>query len=107
MQIGTKLRLLRKSKGLSTSDLAAMVNISQSYYSRFENDKAVPDVVMLSSILGALGTTMSDFFADDSDQLPPDLLQLIETAKKLTPEERKKLNDLLQTILERTDRNER
>lgn len=106
MKIGSKLRLLRKSKGLSTSDLAAIVNISQSYYSRFENDKAVPDVVMLSSILDALGTTMSEFFAHDSEQLPPDLLQLIETAKKLTPEERKNLNLFLQSTLERTGKNE-
>ncbi|TPG86841.1 XRE family transcriptional regulator [Brevibacillus laterosporus] len=106
MQIGEKLRTLRKSMNLSTAELANQISISQSYYSRFENNKAVPDIVLLSRILEALGTNMSDFFSDQSNELPSDLLQLIETAKKLTPEERKKVIDMLQTFLRRANSNE-
>lgn len=98
---------LRQKLGLSGNQLAKLAGMAQSTVSSIESGKTSPTVESLERICHALGITLSDFFADDSDQFPPDLLQLIETAKKLTPEERKKLNDLLQTVLERTDRNER
>jgi len=44
IKIGEKLRALRKSKGLTTNELAEKVNVSQSYISRFENNRAIPAI---------------------------------------------------------------
>ncbi|MFT9848474.1 helix-turn-helix domain-containing protein [Aneurinibacillus sp. REN35] len=98
MQIGDKLRSLRKSKGLTTSELADMVSVSQSYISRFENNRAVPDVDMLARILEALGTNIASFFAND-DSLPPELDKLLKTAKKLTPSQIKAVQHLLDEMV--------
>lgn len=98
MQIGDKLRSLRKSRGLTTSELADKVSVSQSYISRFENNRAVPDVDMLARILEALGTSIASFFAND-DSLPPELDELLKTAKKLTPSQIKAVQHLLDEMV--------
>jgi len=90
LNIGNKLKVIRKLKGLTTSEVAQKVNVSQSYISRFENNKAIPDVEMLANICSALGLTLAEFFADTSDQepLPPDICRLLDLAKQLTPRQR-------------------
>lgn len=96
--IGMKLRALRKAKGLTTQQLANKVAVSQSYISRFENNRAVPDIIMLKNILTALDTDLATFFAKDEEDFSVDLLELIETVKSLSPEARKKLNDFLKIV---------
>ncbi|WP_054950731.1 helix-turn-helix domain-containing protein [Numidum massiliense] len=100
---GSKLKRLRKEKGLTTQQIANKVNVSQSYISRFENNKAIPDVDMLSRVLEVLDTDISSFYSSN-DELPPDLQELIRAAKKLTVEERQKFTELLNTILERLEK---
>lgn len=99
VNIGMKLRALRKAKGLTTQQLANKVAVSQSYISRFENNRAVPDIIMLESILTALDTDLATFFANDDTDFSVELLQLIDTVKKLSPEARIKLNEFIQIIL--------
>ncbi|BBN97890.1 helix-turn-helix domain-containing protein [Sporolactobacillus terrae] len=95
LHIGERLKLRRKRLNMTTQELADKVSISQSYISRFENDRAIPDVDMLSRILTALNTDLSSFFAKEFYSLPEDLTQLLETAKTLSPDQRAKLNAFL------------
>jgi hypothetical protein len=44
--------------------------------------------------------SLSDFFAENKPELEPDLRRLLDTTKKLTPQEREKLTSLLMVILE-------
>lgn len=101
IKIGHKLKELRQSKNLTTQQLADRVNVSQSYISRFENNRAIPDVDMLQRILHALGSDLSTFFSSDLDT-PPDLIELIDTIKTLSPEARIKLNEFLMIVKERS-----
>lgn len=98
--IGAKLRALRKAKGFTTQEIADKVNVSQSYISRFENGRAIPNIDMLESILQALDTNLSTFFSEDLQEDSEDLIQLIDTVKTLSPEARVKLNDFLQIMKE-------
>ncbi|GGE27869.1 hypothetical protein GCM10011391_02940 [Pullulanibacillus camelliae] len=98
LNIGEKLRLLRKTVPLTTKELAERVNVSQSYISRFENNRAIPDVDMLAKILEALGTDLTSFFSHDVNELTDDYIQLINTAKTLSREERIKLNEFLKVM---------
>lgn len=100
VNIGQRLRLLRKGASMTTQELADKVNVSQSYISRFENNRAVPDVDMLAQILEALGTDLATFFSHDSKNLSDDLVKLMNTAKSLSKEERIKLNEFLEIIKE-------
>lgn len=97
-EIGEKLRTLRKIKGLTAQQLADSINISQSYLSRFENGVAKLDILMLDSILNALDTDLSTFFAAEFQDMPEDLLMLITTVRTLSPEERITLTTFLQSV---------
>lgn len=96
--LGDRLRSLRQARGLTTQQLADKVAVSQSYISRFENNRAVPDIELLEKILQALDSDLSSFFSLDEDEVSPDLIQLIETIKSLTPEARIKLNEFIQLV---------
>lgn len=96
--IGEKLRILRNTKGYTTQQLADKVSVSQSYISRFENGRAIPDIDMLEKILHALETNLSIFFSEDYQDMSEDLLQLLETLKTLSPEARFKLNEFLKLM---------
>lgn len=94
-KVGNQLKALRKAKNMTTQELADKVNISQSYISRFENGRAIPDIEMLESILIALDTDLATFFSSELEEMPDDLIQLLNTVKTLSPEARRKLNEFL------------
>ncbi|KHF27813.1 Antitoxin PezA [Anoxybacillus sp. BCO1] len=104
IDIGRKIRERRKALGMTGVEVAKAVGIGQSTLSQIENGTS-PTLDTLIKICNALSIKPSELLSDDGESsLPPDLQQLIETAKKLTPEERKNLNTFLQTLLERTNR---
>lgn len=105
LDIGKKLRSLRKAKSMTTQELADKVNVSQSYISRFENNRAVPDIDMLAKILTALDTDLSSFFSLDSGEMSEDLIELMNTAKSLSKEERIKLNEFLKVVKKNNQEN--
>lgn len=96
--IGEKLRNLRKSKKLTTQEIANRVNLSQSYISRFENGHAIPDIDLLEKILLALDTNLATFFSEDFEGVSADLIQLIDTVKILSPEARIKLSEFIKLV---------
>lgn len=100
IEIGNQLKALRKSKNMTTQQLADKVSVSQSYISRFENGRAIPDIEMLESILTALGTDLASFFSSQLEEMPKDLIQLMDTVKTLSPNARKKLNEFLLLVKE-------
>lgn len=95
--IGEKLKNLRKSKNLTTSQVAEKIGISQSYISRFENNRAVPDVDMLNAILEVYNVSLSEFF-DEGKDLLPELQDLLDNAKNLPLEQIDAINKLIKTI---------
>ncbi|MDR2206787.1 MAG: helix-turn-helix domain-containing protein [Flavobacteriaceae bacterium] len=50
MKLGNKLKGLRVEKGLSTIQVADMLDVSESTYRRYEADKSFPDVFILDKI---------------------------------------------------------
>jgi len=97
IKIGDQLKALRRAKGLTTDDLAKKVSVSQSYISRFENNKAIPDIDMLQKILTALNTDLAKFFSTDIN-MPEDVIRLINTIQTMSPEARKKLDEFLKIM---------
>lgn len=50
MKIGEKLKQIRKSKGMSQEQLAAILNVNRNYLSRIENGKSEPTSGVLKRI---------------------------------------------------------
>src|SRR5690606_10867163 len=100
MDIAKRLTEVRESQGLSKTQLAKISGVSQSFISYIEAGKRQPTLDVVQRLCKALGITVSQFLQESDDtNLPPDILQLLENAKKLPPAERKALNEFLKVRL--------
>lgn len=61
--VGSRMRELRKARGLTLQQLGAATGLSVGYLSQLERDRAVPSVRALSTISRSLGVNISWFFA--------------------------------------------
>ena len=119
---GSRLRELRKAKGLSLKDVADQIGIYKPTLSNIERgvkpaslemvitladffDVSIDYLVGRSDdpqrILSALGITLGEFFSGDSaPEMPPEVRQIVNKVIKLPHEKIKILNDVLDTWVE-------
>lgn len=64
MNIGPKIRRLRKLRGLTIEELADNADLTKGFISQLERDKTVPTIVSLKQVLDVLGVEMTTFFSD-------------------------------------------
>lgn len=67
MEIGVKIRDLRLKNQLTQEELADRCDLTKGYISQLENDANSPSISTLKDILDSLGTSLSDFFADEQE----------------------------------------
>ena len=72
MDIGARLQLVRKSKGLSQRELAKRVGVTNSTISLIEQNKVSPSVSSLKKVLDGIPISLADFFTLDMDIGQPD-----------------------------------
>ncbi|WP_334177830.1 cupin domain-containing protein [Pseudoxanthomonas sp.] len=72
MDIGARLQLVRKSKGLSQRELAKRVGVTNSTISLIEQNKVSPSVSSLKKVLDGIPISLADFFTLDLEQGLPD-----------------------------------
>lgn len=68
MEIGKKIKRLRQEKYLTQDELASRCELSKGFISQVERDLTSPSITNLADILEGLGTTLKDFFSDDTDE---------------------------------------
>ena len=88
MDIGSRIKDVRKKKNISQSQLAESINSSQSALAAYENGRKTPKIETLSRIASALDVSILDL-------LPKELT--FDTIAPATPEERQ-IYDILQTL---------
>ena len=93
MEIGERIKELRVEKGITVNRLANIAGISQSYLRDIELGNKQPTVEYLSYICDALDVTMENFFSESSSGN-----ELIDTIKKLSPQQQDALLLFLKTI---------
>lgn len=64
MDIGYKLRNLRRIKNFTQEELAERTDLSKGYISQIESQHASPSIETFLNILEVLGTPASDFFQE-------------------------------------------
>lgn len=91
-----KLRELRKEKGISLKDLGAEMGVAESTMSLYENGKRQPDYETLLKLAEYFGVTVDYLLRgeNESERLPEELVILNRNAKKMSPENRKKLLEM-------------
>ena len=96
--IGDRLRLLRKQQALSQREVADAIGLPQSNLSRIENGKQRLNLTVLARILGIYQTSIQDFFArEDESRRSGEAItsrerQLVESFRRLTPEDRREVD---------------
>lgn len=68
MEIGDKIRRLRVAKQLTQEELANRCELSKGFISQLENDLTSPSIATLISILDILGTNLTEFFNEDTNE---------------------------------------
>jgi transcriptional regulator with XRE-family HTH domain len=94
-----KLKELRISKGLTTTELAKKCNLSQAVISKLENNNRIADVPTLSVICSILNISLSDFFKNETTSDTSELLkELTENITKLNAADLKALDQIVKTM---------
>lgn len=68
MDIGSRIKHLRKQKGLTLEELASRSELSKGFLSQVERNLTSPSIATLDDILEALGSSLSEFFREDRDE---------------------------------------
>ena len=93
IDVASKIRHFRKLSGLSAKELAATLDVSQSFVSGLENGSKKCSLETLDKICIALRISLAQFFADtqESEQelLPPEVRRVIDKVKGLPPDKLK------------------
>ncbi|MFB5281817.1 helix-turn-helix domain-containing protein [Peribacillus sp. Hz7] len=98
VNLGKRLREIRTDKGISSTQLEFLSGVTQSTISKIENNTHSPSIETLLKICSALEISIVDLFKDN-ETLPIDLMNLISTAKKLSPTQRQKVTEMLESFL--------
>ncbi|MDO5301695.1 MAG: XRE family transcriptional regulator [Tissierellia bacterium] len=68
MEIGKKLKNLRKRQNLTLQELAERSELSKGFLSQLERDLTTPSLNTFLDLLEALGTTAEDFFSQRAEE---------------------------------------
>jgi transcriptional regulator with XRE-family HTH domain len=96
--IGQRLRDLRKSNNLSQREVADAIGLPQSNLSRIENGKQRLNLTVLAGMLAIYNTSIQEFFAREEaaaaegDALTSRERQLMDSYRRLSPEDRREVD---------------
>lgn len=68
MDIGNRIRELRKTQGLTQEELADRAELTKGFISQLERDMTSPSIATLEDILQCLGTTLGEFFREEAEE---------------------------------------
>ena len=68
MDLGAKIKQTRNQLGLTQEELADRCELTKGYISQLENNLNSPSIATLADILSALGTNLSDFFREETEE---------------------------------------
>jgi transcriptional regulator with XRE-family HTH domain len=111
--IGSRLRRLRKERGLTQAELARQIGIQQSDLSRMEKGEYRVSLDNLFKILGVFDLDLADFFSDGESiaaqrhqPLSRQDMKILHLLRELSPEGRAEVQEFLEFKL-RKERQER
>lgn len=101
MDVNERLHQLLKNRGWTEYRLAVKCGLSQSTIANIYHRNTVPSISTLEQICNAFGITLSQFFSDEDNEmveLTPQLKELFENWKDLTPIQKNAVLQLIKAI---------
>lgn len=85
IEIGQKIRKIRKEKGLTVQTVASRAGVSKGLISRIENNHTIPSVPVLIAIIKSIEVGLNTFFLDiDRDSLEMVVVRKSNELKKIS-----------------------
>ena len=81
MNLGNKIRILRKERNLTQEQLANSLNISPQAVSKWEMSISYPDVEMLPVLARLYNISLDELFDYDASNIDKEIAQIIQTHK--------------------------
>lgn len=85
MDIGQKLRAIRKKRGLSQRELATRAGLTNGTISLIEKNRTSPSVASLKSLLDAIPISMAEFFSTIEDETTPKAFYRADEFTEVSP----------------------
>lgn len=92
MSIGNKLRELRESHGYTSKQVAELININPSTYSKLENDKKSIDIDELKSLTKLYKISADEILGIDDED---DIIKYMKQDKQLNEDEIKEVTMII------------
>ena len=104
MILGDLLKKTREAKDLSQKEVAAILNMPQSQYSRIESGKTDPSFTTLERIATALGVTLAELFEVDNlladvNSYDKSLIEKMKLLDTLDDNEKKSLFNIIDSLI--------
>ena len=93
MDIGAKIRRLRKKYGLTLEELADRTDLSKGFISQLERNLTSPSIATLTDILECLGTDLRQFFNESTKE------KVVFTPKDIFTKEDQELKNTIHWLI--------
>lgn len=96
MNIGNKIKELRKKRGITQEQLANAIGISFQAVSKWENNIALPDVTLLPVLANYFSVSMDELFCFSLEEMKREVERIVDEAyeyRESDPEKSRKILD--------------
>jgi len=107
INLGAKIRELRKKQELTQEDMAEKLNISAQAISKWENGTCYPDMALIPVLANFFAVSLDELFSYDVTQLNRRIDSIIEEAKKYFWSDPQKCKEIYRSALKEYPSNER
>ncbi|MBE6782664.1 MAG: helix-turn-helix domain-containing protein [Ruminococcaceae bacterium] len=106
MNIGNKIKALRKSRGITQEQLAEAIGISFQAVSKWENNIALPDITLVPLIANYFGVTMDELFDFSLAEMENEVKKIVDDAYKYREIDPEKSRGILEEGLRKYPEND-
>ncbi len=96
LQIGTKIKALRKARGITQEQLAEAIGISYQAVSKWETNIALPDITLAPVLASYFGITMDELFDYDLSKTEEKVKAICDEAYKYRFKDPEKSRQMLE-----------
>ncbi len=106
MNIGNKIKELRKNRGITQEELANSINISFQAVSKWENNICLPDITMAPILASYFGVSMDELFDFSLKDMEDEIDRITDDAFKYRENDHLKSREILENALQKYPGNE-
>ncbi len=106
MNIGNKIKELRKQRGITQEQLATSIGISFQAVSKWENNIALPDITLAPMLASYFGVTMDELFDFNLKQIEAEVEAIADEAYKYRTSDPEQSRAILESGLRKYPEND-